>query len=176
MGQEKKVLYQEDFSKYNNGGLNHANYKAETATIFSTGGSHCQFEITEKYLENISQKSESLRPRENESEENWFRKQAIGENTSASIILNIAKNAGWDTTKLWRGHSLSTFAYTTLYEHGFDNNCVKKFTGQRSDFAVREYWRSEQRKRQTSEILSRPTKEAHTTLSQEDIIKEDEEL
>ena len=45
-----------------------------------------------------------------------------------------------------------------------------------SDFAVREYQRSEKRKGQTSEILSRPAKEARVTIPQEDIIEEDEEL
>ena len=67
-------------------------------------------------------------------------------------------------------------ATTVLYDHGFDDNSIKKFCGHRSDFAVREYQRSEKRKRQTSEILSRPAKEARITLPREDIIEEDEEL
>ena len=105
-----------------------------------------------------------------------FRNQTIGVNTLASIIPNIAKEAGWDTTKLWSGQSLRASAITTLYAHGFDKNSVKKFSGHRLDFAVREYQRSEKRKRQTSEILSRPAKEARATIQREDIIEEDEEL
>ena len=67
-------------------------------------------------------------------------------------------------------------AITALNDHGFDDNSVKKFSGHRSDFAVREYQRSEKRKKQTSEILSRPAKEARVTIPWEDIIEEDEEL
>ena len=54
MGQEKKVIYLEDLSKNNNGGLKHANYKAKTGAIFSTDGSHCPVEIIEKYLKKVS--------------------------------------------------------------------------------------------------------------------------
>ena len=71
MGQEKKVIYPEYLSKNNNGGLKHANYKAKTGTIFSTGGSNCPVEIIEKYLKKIPPKSKSFycRPRENESKQ-----------------------------------------------------------------------------------------------------------
>ena len=153
MGQEKKVMYQEDLSKNNNGGLKHANYKAKTGTIFSTGGSQLSKSIWTK----IHPKSKLFycRPRENESEKDWFHNQAIGVNTLASIIPNIAKEAGWDTVKLWSGHSLRASAITALYDHGFDDKSVKKFSGHRSDFAFCENQRSEKRKRQTSEILSR---------------------
>ena len=65
MEQEQKVIYQKDLSKITNGGLKHANYKAKTVKIFSTGGSHCPVEFTERYLEKIPSKSESLRQREN---------------------------------------------------------------------------------------------------------------
>ena len=53
---------------------------------------------------------------------------------------------------------------------------MKKFSSHRSDFAVLEYQRSEKRKTQTSEILSRPAIEDRIKLPEEDIIEEDEEL
>ena len=96
-GPDKKIIYQEDLSENNNRGLKHVKYKGKTGTIFSTSGSHCAVEIIKKYLKKISPKSKSFycRPRENESEKNWFRNQTIGVNTLASIIPNIAKEAGW---------------------------------------------------------------------------------
>ena len=70
MVQEKKVIYQKDLSKNNNGGLKHANNKAKTGTIFSTGGSYCPVEIIEKYMKKDPPKSKSFycRPRENQRE------------------------------------------------------------------------------------------------------------
>ena len=99
-----------------------------------------------------------LQTKRNRKPKSWFFNQAIGVSALAPIIPNIVKEAGWDSAKLWSGHSLKASAITALYDHGFDDNSVKKIISLRSDFAVQmlriSEKRSEERIKQTNEILS----------------------
>ena len=111
MGQEKKVIYQKDLSKITNGGLKHANYKAKTVTNFSTGGSHCPVEITERYWEKIPSKSKSLRQRENAN------KQLVKTFRLQSFKILPKQNCNWAKSlkkmdlKVIQWHTKNVFIY-----------------------------------------------------------------
>ena len=65
MGSKKKLVYSEDYSKNNSGGLLHSKFKPKTQEIFSSGGIHCPVKIFEFYLSKIPPKATSFYCRPN---------------------------------------------------------------------------------------------------------------
>ncbi len=84
----------------------------------------------------------------------WFFDAPVGVNSLSQIVPEIAKEAQWDSTKLWGGHSSRATAGTALYDTDIPESAIKKVSSHRSDQAVREYERSDKRKRDASRILS----------------------
>ena len=161
MGADQYIQYTEDMSKNNSGGIKDAKYTPKTGSIFPTGGPNCPVAIISLYISRIPKNSAAFYCRANEaSSKFWFRNQPLGENALAKIVPSFAAKAGWDTTLLWSGHSLRASCITALYDAGFADSTVMKVSGHRSDNALREYQRSDKRKRKTSLILSRPAMEA----------------
>ena len=69
-------------------------------------------------------------------------------------MKDMASLAGWDTTKLWTGHSLRATAVSTLLDKGFQLAEIKRVTGHRSDNALMEYARSGKQRKRTSDALA----------------------
>lgn len=158
------VQYTESSSKNNNGGIKHARYNPKSGRIYPTGGLNCPVAILQKFISLTPPKATKFYNRPNiEYSKRWFNNQPMGIHKLSAIMPDIAIAASWDTNLLWSGHSLRASAITQLYDEGYGETAVKMVSGHRSDFAVREYMRSEKLKRKVSATLSLPSIELEST-------------
>ena len=139
------LLYKEDVSKSNQGGLDHRKIKPKIVRAYEnvTNPDHCIVNLYLKYLsvrpEGLTTDDFYLRPLARPRGNVWYSSQPIGKNTLTKIVGEMAKKAGIEGKIT--NHSLRASSASRMYNNNVDEQLICKVTGHRSN-AVRSYKRT----------------------------------
>lgn len=153
------LRYTEDWSKANQGGLQHQHVERKSVEAYEQPANpdRCIVEIYRRYVLHCPTKNRPvplyLRPLAAPSDNVnvWFACQAVGRTTLAGIVAAICKEGG--LTGYRTNHSLRASAATRLYNAAVDEQLIGQVTGHRST-AVRKYKRTtDAQKRECNAIV-----------------------
>jgi hypothetical protein len=151
------LIYTENYSKNNQGGLQHRKVKPKCVTCFANekNPERCLVRLYQVYLSHrpADVKPFYLTPLRKQKGEIWYSKVPVGHNTLSQTVGRLCKQAGIVGFKT--NHSLRVTSATRLFQSGVDEQLIMSHTGHRSVDGVRFYKRiSEEQKKTVSGILS----------------------
>ena len=137
-GDTPYLLYVEDVSKSNQGGLKHMKVRRKEVKHYANTNNpvRCHVRLYKKYVSlcppDMKKNAFYLQPlrKYEESSKVWFSKQPMGHNTLQLVVPELFKAAGIDGH--YTNHSLRATAATSLYQHGVDEQLIMERTGHRS--------------------------------------------
>ena len=154
-----ELIYREDVSKTNQGGLQHRKCQKKEVIHYANENDHerCLVRLYKLYQSRCPEGRPKgafyLKPLDNPKADVWFSKHAIGHNTLTKTIKRLCETAG--IKGYFTNHSLRTTAATRLFEAGLDEQLIMQRTGHRSVQGVRSYKRmTETLKKRTSDVLN----------------------
>ena len=139
------LLYTEDVSKTNTGGLNSRKVDPKIVRVYEDDEcpEKCVVKLYEKYISLCPKSGETdafyLRPNKYPTESVWFDNIPVGVHRLQDTVARLCKVAGF--TGYFTNHSLRATAATRLYSAGVDEQLISEKTGQRS-LALRSYKRT----------------------------------
>ena len=158
-GERSYLLYVEDVSKNNQGGLKGRKNKAKEVTHYDNkeNPSRCPVRIFKVYNSLCpSDRPENalyLQPLKKPRAGCWFSAKPLGHNPLDNMVKQMCKAAGIEGYKT--NHSLRATTATRLYQAGVDEQLIMERTGHRSLDGVRSYKRtSQQQKEALSDIMN----------------------
>lgn len=151
------LIYTENVSKNNQGGLQHRKVKPKSVTCYANekNSERCLVRFFKAYLSHRPTGTECfyLTPLRKIKGEIWYSIVPVGHNTLSQIVGRLCKQAGISGYKT--NHSLRVTSATRLFQNGIDEQLIMSHTGHRSIEGVRSYKRiSEEQKKSVSGILS----------------------
>ena len=161
------VIYTENYSKNNAGGLSHRKVKPKQVVHHANeeNPERCLVQLYKKYLEHRPQTTNTalyLRPLKKPKDSIWFSKLSIGHNTLSNTVARVCKAGGINGYKT--NHSLRVTTATRLFQRGVDEQLIMSRTGHRSIEGVRTYKRvSEEQTKGLSYVLNDATNGAPAT-------------
>jgi hypothetical protein len=166
-GERPYLLYTEDRSKNNPGGLKGRKYKPKVVPHYGNTDNpdRCFVRIFKKYrvLCPIDRPNNAfyLTPLTKPSDTCWFSCVPLGRNKLSNAVASMCKLAGIQGFKT--NHSLRATAATRLYSSGIDEQLVMERTGHRSTEGIRSYKRtSTEQQVAVSDILNNASKKPCT--------------
>ena len=137
-GDTPYLLYVEDVSKSNQGGLKHMKVRRKEVKHYANtdNPARCHVRIYKKYVSLCPPDGKKggfyLQPlrKYEELSKVWFSKQPMGHNTLQLVVPELFRAAGIDGH--FTNHSLRATAATSLYQHGVDEQLIMERTGHRS--------------------------------------------
>ena len=154
------LVYTENVSKNNPGGLHHRKLKAKEVNHYENKGDprRCFVRLFKCYVSHRPQGSIKdnafyLTPVRNPKTSVWYMRSAIGHNTLNTIVQRLCKLVGIPGFKT--NHSLRVTAATRLFQNGVDEQLIMARTGHRSTDGIRAYKRiSGDQQKSLSEVLN----------------------
>ena len=138
------LVYTENFSKNNQGGLLHRKVKPKQVTCYANeeNPSRCLVTLFQKYMSHRPLETECfyLTPLRKIKSDIWYSKMPVGHNTLAATVGRICKQAGVSGFKT--NHSLRVTSATRMFQNGIDEQLIMSNTGHRSIDATKELERS----------------------------------
>ncbi len=158
---EKVLVYSEDRkSKTNQGGISGRKYSLKVVKIYeSPNPDRCPVRLFEKYVGLLPAEGKSTAfykysmPQSKCTGKQWYYDKPVGVNALKKVMKSLAQSAGLEGKFL--NHSLHATAATRMFEHGVDEQLIKKITGHKSH-AVRLY------KRENEDMLKEATSKIGT--------------
>lgn len=152
-----RFIYTENYSKNNQGGLQHRKVKPKCVTCYANekDPERCLVRLYQVYLSHLPTDIQSfyLTPLRKTKGAMWYSKVPVGHNTLSQTVGRLCKQAG--ITGLKTHHSLRVTSATRLFQSGVDEQAIMSHTGHRSVDDVRSYKRiSEEQKKAVSGILN----------------------
>ena len=154
-----KLIYHEDVSKTNQGGLKSRKFPPKTVTYWprSDKPERCLISLFKKYNslcpEDRPDDAFYLKPLPVPRANQWYSKAPIGHNILSNIVARLCQRAGIGGHRT--NHSLRATAATRLYQSGVDEQLIMEQTGHRSVQGVRSYKRtSTEQQKSVSDVLS----------------------
>ena len=136
-----RLIYTENYSKNNQGGLQHCKVKPKSVTCFAneTNPECCLVCLYQVYLGHCPADVQSfyLTPLRTQKGEIWYSKVPVGHNTLSQTVGRLCKQAG--ITGFKTNHSLRVTSATCLFQSGVDQQLIMSHTGHRSVDGVRSY-------------------------------------
>ena len=162
-GSASYLVYTEDISKTNQGGLLHRYREPKKVTHYANTDcpQRCLVRLFKLYVKRCPVDKPSnafyLKPLKHPKGEIWYQKAPLGHNTLSSMISSIMKSA--NIPGKFTNHSLRSSATTRLFHASLDEQLIMLRTGHSSVKGVRAYKRvCDQQQEQTSAILNRKKK------------------
>ena len=159
------LIYTENTSKNNQGGLLHRKVKPKVVTCYAnkTNPDRCLVNLFKKYI-SVRPAMDSevfyLTPLKNPKGNIWYSKVPVGHNTLSATVGRICKQGG--LTGFKTNHSLRVTNATRLFQSGMDEQLIMSNTGHRSVDGVRSYKRiGEDQKKAISQVLNSATNGEH---------------
>lgn len=153
------IVYREDVSKTNQGGLNSRRKKPKEVLHYanSTNPERCFVRLYKVYNSRCpvdrSPNAFYLKPLSAPRGHVWYGKVALGHNTLQNTVPRLMKSANFPG--YYTNHSLRVSAATRLFYSGVDEQAIMSVTGHSSTDGVRAYKRmSEKLKEFTSDVLN----------------------
>ena len=155
-----RLIYTENYSKNNQGGLQHRKVKPKCVTCYANerNPGRCLVRLYQVYLSHRPADIQPfyLTPLRKKKSETWYSKVPVGHNTLSQTVGRLCKKAG--ITGFKTNHSLRVTSATRLFQSGVDEQVIMSHTGHRSVDGVRSYKRiSEEQKKAVSGILTSST-------------------
>ncbi len=159
-GGPARLVYTENYSKNNQGGLLHRKIKPKEVTCYENkeNPSRCLVKLFQKYVSHRPSGPTCfyLSPLRKLKNNIWYSKVPVGHNTLAGTVNRICKEAG--VTGYKTNHSLRVTNATRLFQNGIEEQLIMSNTGHRSLDGVRCYKRiSEEQKQHMSDVLNSAT-------------------
>lgn len=159
-GKPAYLVYTENVSKNNPGGLKHRklNPKVVTHHANTECPERCFVRLFKCYIshrpkENVKDNAFYLTPIKNPKSNVWYTCIPCGHNTLSATVRRLCSQAGISGFKT--NHSLRVTAATRLFQNGVDEQLIMARTGHRSTDGIRAYKRiSEEQQKAVSEILN----------------------
>ena len=153
----KSLIYTENYSKNNQGGLQHRKATPKTVTCYPIEkiSERCLVRLYQVYLSHCPTGVESfyLTPLQKLKSDHRYSKVPVGHNTLSQTVGRLCKQAGIHGFKT--NHSLRVTSATRLFQNGVDEQIIMSHTGHRSVDGVRCYKHvSEEQKKTVSGILN----------------------
>ena len=156
------LIYTENFSKNNPGGLAHRKIIPKTVThhLNAENPKRCFVTLYQKYLSHCPSSSDItalyLTPLKKPKDNVWYGKIPVGHNTLSQTVRYLCNTAGIPGYKT--NHSLRVTSATRLFQGGMDEQLIMSRTGHRSIEGIRSYKRvSEDQRVVLSDILNSAT-------------------
>ena len=152
------LVYTENTSKNNQGGLSHRKIKPKQVTYYPNkkNPQRCLLRLLRVYLRHRPTECDDsfyLTPLRKLKGNVWYSKVPVGHNTLSKTVGRLCKKAGISGYKT--NHSLRVTSATRLFQSGVDEQLIMSHTGHRSVDGVCTYKReSEQQKRSLSTVLN----------------------
>ena len=153
------IIYREDVSKTNQGGLNSRRKKPKEVVHYAniTYPEKCFVHLYKVYTPRcpVDRPANAfyLKPLSKPKSQVWYSKVALGHNALQQTVPRLMKNAGY--TGYYTNHSLRVSAASRLYDSGVDEQAIMSVTGHSSTDGVRCYKSmSEKLKELTSDVLN----------------------
>ena len=164
------LVYTENYSKNNQGGLQHRKVKPKSVTCYANtqDPTRCLVRLFQEYLRHRPTDTQCfyltpLRKIKND-QVLWFSKVPVGHNTLSRTVGRLCRQAGISGFKT--NHSLRVTSATRLFQSGVDEQLIMSHTGHRSVDGVRSYKRiSEQQKKAVSSVLTSASSGSPLTCS-----------
>ena len=167
------LVYEEDVSKTNQGGLQHRKCEKKQVVHYAhtENPQRCLIRLYKLYQSKCPKDRPDgafyLKPLVNPKTPVWYSKQPVGHNTLMNTVHRLCQEAGIEG--FFTNHSLRTTAATRLFEAGVDEQLIMLRTGHRSATGVRSYKRTTSTlKKQTSTVLNDCTNTSKVTNSSMD--------
>ena len=161
-GERAYLMYTEDSSKNNQGGLKGCKLKTkevvhhENTTTPSRGPVRLFRLYNNLCPKDRPENAFYLQPLRKPKQDCWFAAKPLGHNPLDSMVKEMCKAAG--ITGYKTNHSLRTTTATRLFQAGVDEQLIMERTGHRSLDGVRSYKRTSQEQRQAlSDIVNLTT-------------------
>lgn len=163
------LVYTENYSKNNQGGLQHRKVKPKSVTCYANkqDPTRCLVHLFQEYLRHrpTDTKCFYLTPLRKIKNDLWYSKMPVGHNTLSRTVGRLCQQAGISGFKT--NHSLRVTSATRLFQSGVDEQLIMSHTGHRSVDGVRSYKRiSEQQKKALSSVLMSASSESQQTDDQ----------
>ena len=159
---EPYLVYVENFSKNNAGGLSHRKVQPKQVEHHANTAnpSRCLVKLYQKYISHrptdVPSKAFYLTPLKKPQGNVWYTKIPVGHNTLSKTVKRLCAAAGIEGYKT--NHSLRVTAATRLFKSGVDEQLIMSRTGHRSIEGVRTYKRvCEEQTKELSSILNAAT-------------------
>ena len=152
------LIYTENVSKNNQGGLSHRKVKPKTVTCYSnkTNPQRCLVRLFQIYVGHRPAECNDalyLTPLRKHKGVIWYSKTPVGHKTLSKTVSHLCKDAGISGYKT--NHSLYVTAATHLFHSGVDEQLITSHTGHRSIDGVRIYKKETTvQKRSVSDVLN----------------------
>ena len=153
------IIYREDISKTNQGGLNSRRKKPKEVVHYAntTNPERCFIRLFKVYNSRCpSDRPDNalyLKPLSTPKGHIWYSKVPLGHNLLQNIIPRLMKSANY--TGYYTNHSLRASAATRLFTSGVDEQAIMSVTGHSSTDGVRAYKRMSEKLREvTSDVLN----------------------
>ena len=151
------LIYTENYSKNNQGGLQHRKVKPKFVTCYANeqDPQRCLVKLFEKYLQHRPPESNHfyLTPLRKPRGDIWYSKSPVGHNKLSKTVARIGQTVGISGFKT--NHSLRVTSATRLFQSGIDEQLIMAHTGHRSVDGVRSYKRiSTEQKMTVSNVLN----------------------
>ena len=151
------LIYTENYSKNNQGGLQHRKVKPKFVTCYANeqDPQRCLVKLFEKYLQHCPPECNHfyLTPLRKPRGDIWYSKSPVGHNKLPKTVARICQTVG--ISCLITNHSLRVTSATRLFQSGIDEQLIMAHTGHRSVDGVRSYKRiSTEQKMTVSNVLN----------------------
>ena len=136
------LLYTEDFSKTNQGGLKHRFITPKSVKVYEDKDSNrCLVKLYKLYRSHRPDSTKTtafyLQPIPTPKGKTWFKDQPVGINKIGGVVSNIMKEI--DPDGHYTNHSLKRTCYSRLRQAGISTDQSMKRTGHRSVDGAMEY-------------------------------------
>ena len=143
-------MYTENYSKNNQGGLQHRKVQPKCVTYYGNESNpdRCLVRLYQLYISHRPTNVPHfyLTPLRKKIDDVWYSKVPVGHNTLSQTVGRLCKLAG--ITGFKTNHSLRVTSATRLFQSGIDEQLIMSHTGHRSIDGVRSYKRiSEEQKK-----------------------------
>lgn len=153
-GGNRSLIFEEDCSKTNRGGLLHRKVKGRAVEAFAYGADYerCPVKLFLKYrslcpsVAVVPDGAFYLTPKKVISSDVWFTSVPVGVNRLCGAVKRICSRAGVKGN--YTNHSLRSTYATRLFGAGVEEQLIQEGTGHRSLEALRAYKRSDGKQRE----------------------------